>query len=459
MMARPRAQSPSSPAFFLPYQRRWMEDDARIKIAEKSRRIGWTYVQSYEDVRDVSLGTVPTVWFSSADETAAKEYILYCAQWARALNLVAQELGTIVIDKERDIKALSIEFANGGRINALSSNPKGFRSKGGKVVLDEFAWHDDAQTMWSAASPAITWGFPMRIFSTHNGVTSLFNRFIQRIKKGELGWSLHTTDIQRAVDDGLLDKIMRRATTAEERQAWIAELHANCADEETWLQEYCCVPSDESTAFISYDMIYACEQECLWPQDATSANGDLYLGMDIGRKRDLSVIWISERSGSMLYTRKVITIDRRPFREQREILYQWLAHPRLRRACIDATGIGSQLAEDAQIDFGRYRVEAVTFTGPVKEDLSYRIKSRMEDRLLAVPPDPVIRESFHSIRKLVTAAGNIRFDAERSDETRHADHYWAAALSVHAVDASAETDIQITTAAPYESLQMTRGYF
>ena len=35
-----------------------------------------------------------------------------------------------------NIKALVIEFKNGTKIHALSSNPKGFRSKGGKVVLD-----------------------------------------------------------------------------------------------------------------------------------------------------------------------------------------------------------------------------------------------------------------------------------------------------------------------------------
>lgn len=69
-------------SFFLPYQCRWLEDDSRIKIWEKSRRIGATYIQSYEDVRDaltLKVRNQPVdVWFSSADITAAKEYIQYC---------------------------------------------------------------------------------------------------------------------------------------------------------------------------------------------------------------------------------------------------------------------------------------------------------------------------------------------------------------------------------------------
>ena len=83
---------------------------------------------------------MPSVWFSSADESAAKEYIDYCEKWVKFFHAVAKVRGEMVIDNEKDIKALVIEFSNGTKIHALSSNPKSFRSKGGKVVLDEFAF-------------------------------------------------------------------------------------------------------------------------------------------------------------------------------------------------------------------------------------------------------------------------------------------------------------------------------
>ncbi|MBR2507410.1 MAG: terminase family protein, partial [Bacilli bacterium] len=123
--------------YFLPYQERWLNDKSKIKIWEKSRRIGATYVQSYEDVRDCVNKTVPAVWFSSADESAAKEYIDYCEQWVKLFHITAKRLGEVIIDNDKDIKAFVIQFSNGTKIHALSSNPKGFRSKGGKVVLDE----------------------------------------------------------------------------------------------------------------------------------------------------------------------------------------------------------------------------------------------------------------------------------------------------------------------------------
>ena len=102
---------------FLPYQAAWIRDEALFKIAEKSRRTGFTYCQSYEDVLDAARDTKPMdVWFSSADESAAKEYIRYCGHWAKVLNIAAEDLGEIVIDTDKDIKALSIEFANAPRL-------------------------------------------------------------------------------------------------------------------------------------------------------------------------------------------------------------------------------------------------------------------------------------------------------------------------------------------------------
>ena len=211
----------SKTPFFLPYQLRWLNDKSKVKIWEKSRRIGATYVQSYEDVRDCVYKRVPAVWFSSADESAAKEYIDYCEQWVKLFNMSAKSLGEVIIDSDKDIKALVIEFSNGTKIHALSSNPKAFRSKGGKVVLDEFAFHKNAMELWKAARPCITWGYPLRILSTHNGQNCLYYKFIDQTLKGKLNWSHHKVPIQLAVEEGLVNKIYDRKTTKTEQEEWL----------------------------------------------------------------------------------------------------------------------------------------------------------------------------------------------------------------------------------------------
>ena len=454
--------------YFLPSQRRWLADDSKVKVWEKSRRIGATYVQSYEDVRDV-LSKKIDVWFSSADESAAREYIIYCEKWTRLFHAAAQYLGEVVIDSEKNIKGFVIEFANGKRISALSSSPKRFRSKGGKVVLDEFAWHEDQEGMWSAARPVITWGFPLRILSTHNGKSCRFYRFVDAIKKETLKWSLHTTTIQTAVEEGLVDKILGREATAEEKATWLKEQHDSCFDENTWLQEYCCVPVDEASAFLTYELITRCERDgLLWEFPLSKGvqgvvndgvvTGDLYVGMDIARKKHLSVIWGIERLGHVLFTRIYKVLEKMPFRLQREALFEVLSHKTMRRACIDATGLGMQLAEEAQEKFGRYRVEPVTFTGPVKEDLASTMLPYFEDVTIYIPEDLAVREDLHSVRKIVTAAGNVRFDIGKTDEGAHADRFWALALAVHAAADKTSGPINVASRKHRETVEMVRGY-
>lgn len=420
--------------YFLPYQIKWLQDTSQIKLWEKSRRIGATYVQAFEDVLDCISGNVPAVWFSSADESAAKEYIMYCAQWAKLFDKGAKDLGEQVLPDNTAIKTFVIEFSNGRRITGLSSNPKAFRSKGGKVVLDEFAFHNDAVALWKAAKPVITWGYPLRILSTHHGKQTLFFKFVESIKSGKLNWSLHTTTIYDAVEQGLVDKILKRKTTKEERDAWLKEQEENSFDRTTWLEEYCCTPVDEATAFLSYEQIFTIERENILagPSSLNDPNINLYVGVDIGRKKDLTVIWILEEVEKFLFTRKVIELERTPFKSQKEILFSYLSLQGFRRACIDATGLGMQLAEEAQDRFGRYRVEPITFTGKIKEELAYNLLRLVEDRQVYIPPDKNIREDLHSVRKITTASNNIRFDVQQSEVSGHADRFWALALACYA---------------------------
>ncbi len=442
--------------YFLPYQQRWLNDNSPVKIWEKSRRIGATYVQSYEDVRDCINKAVPAVWFSSADESAAKEYITYCELWVKLFQAAATSLGEVVIDSEKDVKALVIEFANGTKIHALSSNPKGFRSKGGKVVLDEFAHHNNPLELWKAAKPCVTWGFPLRILSTHNGQSCLYFKFIEQIKKGKLKWSHHLTPLQLAVEEGLVDKIYKREATQEEKQQWLDEQRENCFDEYTWLQEYCCVAIDEACAFLPYDLIATCEYEKIL-KTLDEIVGELYVGMDIGRKKDLTCIWILESFEKTKYTRKVEILEKTPFHIQEEILSSILKHQKLRRCCIDSTGLGMQLAETAQRKFGQYRVEAITFTNKVKEELAYNLRINFEDKTVFIPKEHEIREDLHSVRRITTSAGNIRFDADSSEVNGHADRFWALALALYAYSSN-PGPINIETRKRRESIGLVQNF-
>jgi phage FluMu gp28-like protein len=437
--------------YFLPYQEAWLKDDSRLKIAEKSRRIGWTYVQAYEDVRDAAKAQGGMdVWFSSADLSAAREYIRYVEQWARLFDTAARSLGEILINEEDDIKALVVEFSNGKRIHALSSNPKAFRSKGGKVVLDEFAFHDNPDELWKAASPSVLWGYPIRVFSSHNGKNTRFYRMVQQAKQGN-GWSLHTVTIEDAIQDGLVEKIkgLDRPATQDEIAEFVQECKNIAGDEETYQQEFMCNPQDDKEAYFPWSLIYANESPVapgpvvILGQEVNDAHEADYrlpweyrpepgrrhfLGVDVGRNKDLTVMWLYELVGDVLWTRLWLKFHGVRFALQRKNLYALLEF--VSRACIDSTGLGMQLAEEAQERYGA-KVEPVNFSNALKVDLSVTYKRKLEDRLLRNPEHEAFRNDVNKIKREVTAGGYVRFVGER-DENGHADRYWGAALAVHA---------------------------
>jgi hypothetical protein len=103
----------------------------------------------------------------------------------------------------------------------------------------------------------------------------------------------------------------------------------------------------------------------------------------------------------------------------------------VRKCCVDASGLGMQLAEQAVERYGAYRVEGHTFTANLKEAMAGKLRVKMEGNALAIPADKRIRDDLHSIEKSVTVDGHIRLRAERV-EGSHADRFWALALAVYA---------------------------
>lgn len=442
--AAPGSAPPGEPSlppgkFFLPYQSAWIADRSPLKIVEKGRQIGLSYADSYDSVIKAGkkrANGARDVWVMSRDEIQAKQYILYCKYWAGIVKRAARALfdQPWMMENGKAVNVQKISFASGCTIYALSSNPDAIVGKTGHVKLDEFAVSKAQRELFALAKPVTQWGGTLSVISTHRGILTEFNKLIRDIRErgNPMGWSLHTIPIQRAVDEGIVEKINKARNTHETRAEFLARLRRECIDEEQWLQEYCCAPADESSAFITYAMIAACEDDSARrPFEYLLACKDpLYLGADIARTRHLTVFDVEEKIGDVFWERHRIELQDKSFDEQEQVLYRLLALPQLRRACIDATGLGMQLAERARKRFGPARVEAVRFTSLVKEDLSFPLRSAHENRTLRYTRDQQLQADLRGIKKEMTASGNIRFVGESDDS--HCDRFWAKALALHA---------------------------
>ncbi len=438
------------PLTWLPYHKRLIEDRARYIVCEKSRRVGWDYSHAYKKTSErIEQRCDRDLWYTSADESAAYEFIEYCRFFHERVVTMADVFEDDIEDREHPkgaVKAFCIRFPSGVRINALSSSPRRMRSKGGDVSISEFAFHDDPVKLYAAAQPVIMWGGNLEIGSTHNGEDSLFNRVCQDAKayaagKREIGgrplnaWSFHYVDIHTAVSDGLVELINRSKGTSFTTAEFLHQLRAGCMTEDDWLQEYCCKPSTESSALLTYMLIAACEDAgCPMPGDPLrNVAGDeaRYAGIDVGRHQDLTVVWIIGRVGDVLWTRQIAVLEKMPIPDQVDVIEGILRAAGVQRACVDATGLGIGISDGLRKRLGDYAVEPVVFTGPTKERLAVPVRAHFEDRTIRIPDHVSVREDLHKVRKSVTASGNVRFDAAR-DAAGHADRFWSLALAIEA---------------------------
>jgi len=428
---------PADPqAIMLPYQARWVRDESRLKLMEKSRQIGISWATAYAAVARTALSTARfDQWVSSRDDIQAQLFLEDCKMWAGHLALAAEDLGEQVIDPRDRQTAYVLRFASGRRINSMSSNPNAQAGKRGGRILDEFALHPDPRKLWSIAYPGITWGGAMEVISTHRGSANFFNQLVREIREGgnPKGISLHRVTLEDALADGFLWKLQQTLPDDDPIQAmdeaeYFDFIRSGAADEESFQQEYMCRPADDDAAFLEYELIARAEypQGSDWRQ---IEGGTLYGGVDIGRKKDLTVLWVLERLGDVFYTRHVEALRCMTKGEQEKVLWPWFE--RCQRVAIDNTGLGIGWVDDAQARFGKYRIEAVNFSSQVKEALAYPVRGAMEDRRLRIPHDPKIRSDLRSVTKQVTSSGNIRFTAERTPDG-HADRFWALALALHA---------------------------
>jgi phage FluMu gp28-like protein len=369
----------------------------------------------------------------------AQLFLQDAKRFADILNVAAADLGQTMIDSDGHT-AYTLRFANGLRAHSMSSNADAQAGKRGDRVLDEFALHPDPRKLYQIAYPGITWGGSLEIFSTHRGSFNYFNELLREITErgNPKGFSLHKITLEDALSEGFLYTLQCKLPRDDPRMEmdegdYFNFVRTGSADEESFQQEFMCQPADDNTAFLSYDLICGCEykENEPWNTDLLDCKNPLFVGVDVGRKHDLTVIWLIEQVNDINFTRRVVEMSKQTFDTQEQELYELLKLPMVRRCCIDQSGLGRQFAERAAKKFGAYRVEGINFTQSTKEELAYPVRVAFEDRTIKVPFTNAIRADLRGVRKEVTGSGHTRFAGERN-AYGHCDRFWALALALYA---------------------------
>ena len=414
---------------FLPYQKRWLEDGARFKIGLWARQTGKDFTCAGEAVLDCFSHPQRTWLIVACGERQARESLEKAKEWALLLES-EMERKTRARSCLRTESATHIRFQNGSRILALPARPATVRGYSGNIILTEFAFHDDPEAIWRALYPTVTNPLrggdkKLRIISTPNGQANFFHNLWLDSKP----FSRHRVTLHEARAAGLpID---------------LDQLKAGILNREAWAQEYECQFIDRSTVLLPYNLIEQCESaEAAMSNSVeglSSCAGELFVGIDFGRRQDLTVCWTLERVAGELWTREVLVLQRTPTPGQLERLRPRVQ--RARRVCLDYTGGGIGLGDLLAVEFGRARdktdpagkLELCTFTASLKEEIFAKLRAAFERRKVWIPRHAEIREDLHAMHCVVSPTGAISYRAHHTADG-HSDRCTALALAMRAAE-------------------------
>ena len=365
----------------------------------------------------------------SRDEDLAADLCAYVQTWVKCANILAED------PYITDTKTWSIVYPNGSKVRSWSSAAERAVGKSGVIVLDEFQSMPDAQGLWNYASPTRAWGGSIVCVGTQRPDT-LFNTFTVDAEHGnESGWAYHSITIDQCLDDGLLSKVnMRLRALAfpewKDRAAYKKFLFAGMTPEavrQEFYHEACIEVYRVFKESVVERQSVDTEQLYILPG---RKKGLSYLGFDVGRIHDRSVVCVLELIANQLYVRYLETLEQCTFTTMMAKLTEAVNLWTPEMIVVDASTIGIQLSEDATARWGEMRVIPATIGGLSKEKIICHTQGLLDMGRLWIPRSPAIKSQFMAISKKLTPEGLCRYMLP-SSAAGHCDEFMAIALGAY----------------------------
>lgn len=414
---------------FYRFQLEWLLDFGRFSLINKARQIGASHTIAAATTLWAMLGEPTTV--ISKGEREALEVIDKAHGHAKALARLGSEWAEPAKTTER------LELASGGRVIALPTSSGG-RSYSGNVFLDEVGYYQDPEKVWDAASGSTLHGYRIRVASTPNGVGNLWHGLWSDPAQ-HAGYRLHEVTIDDAIRDGM------RVDLAE---CWKMAR----GDSRVFDQLFRCKFLDNDAQYIPSELLAAAERA--WAdfplpgkvgiidiEACRKAGLEFYGGLDIGLKRDRTVLVIiaANRETGEWWVLHIESHKRTDQQLIDDLVDKAFGFWGCSRFCGDATGIGAIPAQTLAERWG-IRFEPIPFSPKSKEELATGLYESLAKGLARIPKvydyngqreAGMLRDDVCAIRRIVTAAGNVRYDAPVT-KSGHADRAWALMLARHA---------------------------
>jgi phage FluMu gp28-like protein len=304
----------------------------------------------------------------------------------------------------------SIILNNGGEIHSLPNSANTIRGfKADDIYIDEFAHftNNTDKEILEAITPSITRGGRIYYISTPFGDQNIFYNFWHNndnLEKIIINYK-DCPDFKDKDIESVKQQIGEDSFQQEFNNQFLSDMEG---------QEF---PTQLITGCINPELEYR----------ELNKKDEYIIGADIGREQDLTACVILQKNidGYVLVHKHLMR--QTPYSSQLDYFNYLLNNFNIKSFTIDETGIGNMIAEELSKN---HAVMPITFNNENKQEMVGNLKKIMQNKMIQLVDDPQLVNSIRSIRRVYTPSNYLRFESGRSEETGHADVFWALALAV-----------------------------
>ncbi|WFQ78536.1 terminase family protein [Xenorhabdus sp. SF857] len=403
-----------------------------IRNILKSRQVGATWYFAFEAFEDAVLTGKPQI-FLSASKPQAEVFRSYI------VNIAEQFFGVTLTGNP-------IRLSNGAELRFLSTNKNTAQSYSGHLYCDEYFWVPDFKRLNEVASAMATHNhWRTTYFSTPSAKTHPAYPFWMgdewrgndaKRKNVVFPTVDEMRDGGRDCPDGQWRYVITMADAIKGgfNLASIEKLR-NRYNQDTFNMLYMCQFVDSGASVFKYHQLEKCGVDInLWEDHDPNAmrpfgEREVWGGFDPARSGDTSTFVIVApplMAGEAFRVLATFYWQGMNWKHQAKLIEALFKRYRFTHIGIDTTGIGHGVYEMVQ-DFAPRQTQAIHYSQQSKNQLVMKmIDVVSEERLEWNGEQKEIPASFLAIRHTTTGKGGaMTFVADRSQETGHADVFWA----------------------------------
>jgi len=366
--------------YYHPKQAEFLTDPARVKVVLKGRRFGGTHGLANHVSECLLDGKYRRVLWGDVSLGNTKRY------WSRFFNPIWKNVNKSLWtygkqDNEFRYRDSYIDFRG-------ADYPDGWEGFGydcivlneaGIILKNDYLWYNAVLPM------SLEHKADIFILGTPKGKRGIYYELSEKARKGEDGWKLFT---YTSYDNPLI--------AAED----IKEMELSMPEIQARQEIYAEFIDDTGSVFRNIS-------ECATSvEESPKEDEDYYMGLDLARTQDYTVIKILTKEGREVYHERFNQVEW-AYQKERAIT----AAQRYNNASIlmDATGVGDVIFEDLQN--AGLNITPFVFNNERKFNLVKNLIMAFENKKISIIPDSVTLAELKNFEYSITNTGKVKYEA------------------------------------------------